>query len=338
MNEKSTSTLERDAERVRADIADTADHLKAKMSPGQLMDEVVDYFKEGDVNQLVANLKHQVRDNPLALALVGGGLAWLMMGSGPGHANPGPRAGAVPPRTGQGVSMAPPSSAAAAGTGPHMDRPRGDTARGSQGSAIGDSAARAKGAAASAAHRVGDAAASATATAGDAMGSASDAVSRSLHDLGEGVGEQVASAAHAGADMGERVKSSFLEAIEREPLVVGALGLAVGAAIGAMVPVTRPEQDAFGQTAQDLRKEAKSAMSGGVEKAKDIAGEAYGAARDEADRQGLMPGEKPVAGKVADVAAAAGSKTKESVHRAVDDAERSVDRKTDGYKPTPGRG
>jgi hypothetical protein len=85
MSEQSTFKLERDAERVRAEIADTAEHLKDKMSPGQLMDEVVNYFKDGDTNQLLTNLKDQVRDNPLALAMVGSGLAWLMMGSGPAH-------------------------------------------------------------------------------------------------------------------------------------------------------------------------------------------------------------------------------------------------------------
>ena len=39
-----------------------------------MMDEVTGYLKDGDVNKLFVNLKDQVRDNPLALALVGSGL------------------------------------------------------------------------------------------------------------------------------------------------------------------------------------------------------------------------------------------------------------------------
>src|SRR5690606_18692528 len=50
---------------------------------------------------MLNNFKHQVRDNPLALAVIGGGLAWLMMGSGPSTGTgtsprPNPVAGAEP--------------------------------------------------------------------------------------------------------------------------------------------------------------------------------------------------------------------------------------------------
>lgn len=330
MNEKSTSSLEREAERVRADIADTADHLKAKMSPGQLMDEAIGYFKDGDTNQLVANLKHQVRDNPLALALVGGGLAWLMMGSGPSHSASGNRGSVNRSQPGSPAR----SAAVGAAAGPHMDRPYSRAAAGAVASGISGDAAGAKDTASSVAHRVGDAASSATATAGDAVAAAADGINRSLHDLGEGVGEQVGNVFDASADMGERLKSSFIETLEREPLVIGALGLAVGAAIGAMVPVTRTEQQALGETGQRIGKEAKSAVSAGVDAARNIASEAYGAAREEADRQGLTRDDKPVAEKVAQVATAAGAKAKQGVHRAVDEAERKVEEKTDAYRPT----
>ena len=56
------------------------------MSPGQLMDEVLNQFRGGDGSQMLANLQSQARDNPMALALVGSGLAWLMMGSGSARA------------------------------------------------------------------------------------------------------------------------------------------------------------------------------------------------------------------------------------------------------------
>ena len=74
--------LEREAEAARARLSDTADQIRAKMSPGQMMDEVLNQFRGGDGSQMFANLRGQARDNPMALALVGSGLAWLMMGSG----------------------------------------------------------------------------------------------------------------------------------------------------------------------------------------------------------------------------------------------------------------
>ena len=346
MSEQSTSALERDAERTRADIADTADQLKSKMSPGQMMDEVTGYLKDGDVNKLFVNLKDQVRDNPLALALVGSGLAWLMMGSGTQHTGStsnGHVAAATPARQPTGrvaPTPAQPGGSAAFSSGFHADRPNTGTTSGTSGTSgggIGESAASMKKSAASAAGSVGGAVSSAAHTASDAVGSAAEAANRSMHDLRDSASEQMSHATHAGAEMGQRIKSSFLDALEREPLVIGALGLAVGAAIGAMVPVTRTEQENFGEASRHLRKDAESALADGVEKAKGVAGDVYAAARDEADRQGLTPGDKPLASKVSDVAKAAGAEAKQAADRAVDKTEQSVDRATDGYKPAPRR-
>ncbi len=91
--------LEREAEAARARLSDTADQIRARMSPGQLMDEVLNQFRGGDGSQMLANLRGQARDNPMALALVGSGLAWLMMGSGgETQARPqlGPKAASYP--------------------------------------------------------------------------------------------------------------------------------------------------------------------------------------------------------------------------------------------------
>lgn len=328
MTEQTTASLERDAERARADIADTAESLKGKMSPGQLMDEVVDYLKKGEVNQMVANLKHQVRDNPLALALVGGGLAWLMMGQAThttGSRTPASRsngaATASPLATNGSVS-----SAAARHASPYSaraDHSSASKAASGVGASIGEGVSSMKESASSAAGKVSGAA-----------GSAADAATRAMHDMTDSASEHLADASHAGAEMGERLKTSFLDALDREPLVIGSLGVAVGAAIGAMMPVTRTERENLGDASQSVRRAAESAISDGVEKAKDVAGDVYVAARDEADRQGLTPSGKPLAEKVSDVSKAAGAKAKEAADRSLDDTERSVDRVTDSLKPT----
>ena len=89
--------LEREAEAARARLSDTADQIRARMSPGQLMDEVLNQFRGGDGSEMLANLRGQARDNPMALALVGSGLAWLMMGSGSHAHGASPRAASMPP-------------------------------------------------------------------------------------------------------------------------------------------------------------------------------------------------------------------------------------------------
>lgn len=327
MTEKTTATLERDAERVRADIADTAVNLKGKMSPGQLMDEVVDYLKDGDVNQMVANLKHQVRDNPLALALVGGGLAWLMMGQG-AHTTGSP----APARHSNGAATASPMATNGSVSSGGTQQATPSSARADHSSArkaasgvdtsIGEGVSSMKESASFAAGKVSEAA-----------GSATDATNQAMHNMTDSASEHLADASRAGAEMGEQLKTSFLDALDREPLVIGALGVAVGAAIGAMMPVTRTERENLGEASQSVRKAAESAISDGVEKAKDAAGDVYVAARDEADRQGLTPSGKPLAEKVSDVSKAAGAKAKEATDRLLDDAERSVDRASESLKP-----
>ena len=83
MNDRTTSELEHDAEMARARVADTAESIRNRMTPGQLIDEFTGLFSGGDGAAALGNLKAQVRDNPLPLTLIGTGLAWLMLGQGP---------------------------------------------------------------------------------------------------------------------------------------------------------------------------------------------------------------------------------------------------------------
>ena len=72
-------------EATRANLEDTVEALKGKMSLGQMVDEAAGYFKDSGGSELFANLGRQMRDNPLPLALVGLGLVWLMSGRGHPH-------------------------------------------------------------------------------------------------------------------------------------------------------------------------------------------------------------------------------------------------------------
>ena len=84
MNEQSTAELEREAEAIRSRVADTAESLKAKLTPGQIIDELTSVFSGSGGSEALSNLKLQVQENPLPLVMVGTGLAWLMFGKAPG--------------------------------------------------------------------------------------------------------------------------------------------------------------------------------------------------------------------------------------------------------------
>jgi hypothetical protein len=73
--------LEREAEETRARIADTLEELRARVSPGHLVDQLVDYARNGSGGMFLDNLRRQVVSNPLPVALMGAGLGWLMMAS-----------------------------------------------------------------------------------------------------------------------------------------------------------------------------------------------------------------------------------------------------------------
>ena len=55
------------------------------------------------------------------------------------------------------------------------------------------------------------------------------------------------------------------EQIEKNPLAVLFGGLAIGAAVGALLPRTRKEQEYFGKTGRDLNMRAKSAFEAAKE-------------------------------------------------------------------------
>ena len=79
--DRSVTELEREVDRERERVSATIDELQARASVGSLVDQLVKAVGEngGEVSR---NLGRSLRDNPLAALLTGVGLAWLMAGSG----------------------------------------------------------------------------------------------------------------------------------------------------------------------------------------------------------------------------------------------------------------
>lgn len=74
---KSAAELEREIELQRGRVEDTIDQIQQKLSPGQLVDELMAYTKGGG-GEFLASLQRNVTANPLPVALLGVSLAWLM--------------------------------------------------------------------------------------------------------------------------------------------------------------------------------------------------------------------------------------------------------------------
>jgi Protein of unknown function (DUF3618) len=67
--------LEREAHQTRDRLLETLDELRARTTPGQLVDQLADYVREGPAAEFFRNLAREVRDNPLPLCLIGIGVA-----------------------------------------------------------------------------------------------------------------------------------------------------------------------------------------------------------------------------------------------------------------------
>jgi ElaB/YqjD/DUF883 family membrane-anchored ribosome-binding protein len=73
--------LEQEADQTRAQLSATLEELRAQITPGQVIDRVVDYASEGPAAEFLSNLRREIRENPLPLVLIGIGIAWLMVAS-----------------------------------------------------------------------------------------------------------------------------------------------------------------------------------------------------------------------------------------------------------------
>lgn len=246
--------------------------------------------KGGALQGFVDDLNDAVRENPVAAGLIGAGVLWMFFGGG---------------RVSGAAKSAANSVAGAVGA-----------AAQATGSAVGDAVAGTGARVGAAARQAGDAistgatqAATAvrdTVTAGyDALASAgaqaAGQVSRTAQDAGQ-------ASRHAGWDLGP-LQANLTQTLERQPLMLGAIGLAIGAAIASAFPSTDMERDLMGAAGATVKDRIKEIATETTEFASDRAKQVLRDVKQEAAAQGLtsaaaMEGVKGVAEKVKTVAGA----------------------------------
>jgi Protein of unknown function (DUF3618) len=65
---KSATEIEREVQQSRAEVEQTLDAIQARLSPGQLLDQAVDYLREGRGVEFARNLGDSITQNPIPLA------------------------------------------------------------------------------------------------------------------------------------------------------------------------------------------------------------------------------------------------------------------------------
>lgn len=231
----------------------------------------------GKSQPIVDRVNEAIRENPLAASLIGAGIAWMLLGGTKGIAK---------------VAGAAATGAVAAGSAASNLASTTASAGARTASAVSDKVSEL---AASAASIVPDVPAPDADKALEALAGASDAVANRVHAV-----------AAAGNEYGAVIQSRLSEALDRQPLVLGAIGLGIGAVMASAFRSTEFEGELFGERG----KAARETLEGLNEEVKDRAERVMTEVRDEVQRQGLAPeGLKDAAtaivGKVKTVASAA---------------------------------
>jgi ElaB/YqjD/DUF883 family membrane-anchored ribosome-binding protein len=247
--------LEHEAEHVRWQVSQTLDELRSRITPGQVIDQVVDYAKEGNAREFVNNFGRQVKENPLSLTLIGAGLAWLMLGdrrlararTSDSERSAGEHEAQLADRineAGHNLGDRADESLAVLGTAARDTKARADAALDRAGDAMEHATESAKEAAESSYHRAAKSVEEAAGSAQDTATSTYHAVARKTGDLAGKVGSTATAAVRRTKSVGR----SALDLCREQPLVLAGLGLAVGAAIGTLLPRTPADEDVLGTT------------------------------------------------------------------------------------------
>ena len=90
----------------------------------------------------------------------------------------------------------------------------------------------------------------------------------------EGVSNYANTAYEKAGEYGHQARETYDYYLEENPLAVGAVALAVGAAIGLAIPATRYESEVMGEYSQQLLDRAQTAAGDLVDRVKEVAAEA----------------------------------------------------------------
>ena len=146
----------------------------------------------------------------------------------------------------------------------------------------------------------------------DATASARETLSSTASTAAERARMVAGSARQQAVRYGERAQETFMDTLDREPLIIGALGIAVGAAVGAALPSTPIEDRYVGPLRDRALDEGKTRAKAGFRQAKEVASAAVDTVKQEAQAQGFTD-VKGLADKVEQVARAGVESVKREV-------------------------
>lgn len=320
-NGKSSAELEREVEASRADMSGTIEELRNRMSPGQLAGEAWDFAASSDGGSFVRNLGTSIRDNPLPIALIGAGIAWLMSGRGGGL----PRLPHDSERwdraedegediydyrryqgdrrrfTAASLYSADPDDPAYSrpytledSDGAYVDEDEEAGEGGGMRETLAGAGKRARDYVSGAAADLGDRASHTAGALGDRASHTAGALGDSLSAAGERASELAGRTAHRARRLrhragrsGRQMGTQARRFVDEQPLTLAFAGLALGALAGALFRQTDAESQLMGEYSDSAKRQARRMAQEGAQRAAGAAQRTFEAVQDEAEAQGL---------------------------------------------------
>lgn len=269
---ESTAQIRDEIEETRAEMSGTIDEIQARLSPRRLMDEAKETVREAAVGKVrdvmnsasdsAGGIIDRVKENPLPAALIGIGAWWLFGGKsrtataaqsrggyrdvydiGEGRSDTIGYSGA--PRMNPVIDTLKqhPVPAALGGLGLAwwlMDR---QTNSGAATRSVGFGYE----------------------APGHAAG-ATDSMREMAHDAAETVSDLAERAQDRVGEYSERAQTEFDRLLRDNPMALGAVAVAVGAAIGMAIPESRQERQLIGGVRDQIVDKAQSLVDGAADK------------------------------------------------------------------------
>ena len=258
---KTAAEVEMEVEASRGQLDRTMEALKDKMTPGQLFDEA-SHAMGGMGEQLLSKFMEQAKENPMPLAVMGVGLAWLMAGSKKGDSG----------RSGSPLGLSSASrNGSSYGSSSNSSSLYGSGS--SSGSGLKDKM-----------QHLGD-------KAGDMLSHAKDSVSHATHSVADSASsaqDTASQAVHTMTDKAttysQQAVSGAKDLIDREPLLLAGIGVLIGVGLAAALPSTSLEDRSVGSMRDDLLEKGQAMASDSLDKVADTAQAAFGAVKSELGR------------------------------------------------------
>jgi uncharacterized protein YjbJ (UPF0337 family) len=286
-------------EQTRADMTETIDAIQEKLSPGHMAAQAKDAVKDATVGRAQDMMNdagdtakgfgytiiESIKQNPVPAAIAGFGLGWLFMSSRQTKQTQGRtyRDYTYPSdyygrrtdygyRTGYGYRYdSAPSAGDRFGQAQHAAQDTASRVAGTVQDTAGQMAGTVQDTASQVAGTVQD-------TAGQVVGSVQDTAGQVAGQV-QGAAGQMMDQAQYGA---YRAQTGFQQLLEERPLVVGAVAVALGAAVGLAIPETPQEQQIMGEARDTLMDRAQQTVQETAQKVTTVAQEAASAAKDAA--------------------------------------------------------